>query len=811
MKRIELSDGWRLQAPSGFLDGFGTDSGGVSVTVPHDAMADTPRSPQSPNGAAGGWYMGDTWTYVRALRAEADWLQKPVLLALEGVSTNAAVFVNGQFAGKCPSPYACLTVSIGELLREGDNELKVVARCGMQRTSRWYVGGGMLRPAALLLGDDVCIPPAGVRVTTLEADETQAVVKTEITVRHSGLGQARARLRQRLLSPDGAVCAQDEQPLTLLNACETTALCRLCVQAPALWSVESPSLCTLEVELAAGERIVERQQVPCGIRTLSVDAARGLRINGQNVKLRGACIHHDNGMLGGVSLPDAELRRVKRLKEAGFNAIRSAHNPASSALLAACDRVGMLVMDELFDAWNISKADHDSSLTFAEWWPTEMQAMVDKDYNHPSVILYTVGNEIPETGAPAGAALNRTLALRLRRLDGTRPVVNCINGMFSVMPRMRELLADVVGDAQAVPSDINAMMTMFDAHIDQLMRHDVVTQATEETFAGADVCGYNYMDSRYEQDAARYPNRVIVGSESTPSSIGRTWRRILRCPHVLGDFTWTGWEYLGEAGVGKNDYDMTHAMYGAWPWYLAYCGDFDLCGNRRPQSYYREIVYGLRKAPYLAAERPEHYGQPRCTTNWTWSDVVESWTWHGWEGKPIHVEAYGDGDEAALLLDGREIARAKIGEQTPYKALFDLRYQPGTLCCVLYQKGKELARTSLCTAGSPAKLLLVPEETEKPADGCSLIHVNVLVADAQDRVVPCADRSVHVQAEGAACEARVASADPTSTKAFLDPDCVTFDGRALIILRMGHESGEIALRVTAQGLEDAAVTLHATR
>lgn len=811
MKRIDLCSGWRLKQPGGFLDGFGVGDAGESLTLPYDSLGDSQRSADSPNGPAGAWYTGRTWVYVRTLTVETDWLDKPILLELEGVSANAMVYVNDQYAGKCLSPYTRCIMSIGALLRDGDNEVKLVAKCGMQQTSRWYTGGGMLRPVWLLLGDDVCIAPDGVRVTTQEVDDQLAVIRIETTVCHHTPGRASGRLRQRIVAQDGRVCAEDDQPFTLLDATEAVITGQLCVDSPALWSTDTPTLYALHTELMMQDEVVEQQQTTFGIRTLSVDAKRGLRLNGQPIKLRGACIHHDNGMLGGVSLPDAEERRVRLMKAAGFNAIRSAHNPASIALLNACDKVGMLVMDELFDTWNVSKVDHDGSLTFAEAWPQEMKAMVAKDYNHPCVAFYTVGNEIPETGTQAGAAQNRELAAALRALDNTRPVVNCINGMFSVMPRMRELLAEVVGSVDNVPSDINAMMTMLDQHIDQIMRHEVITTSTEETFAGVDVCGYNYMDSRYEQDAELFPNRIIVGSETTPISIGRTWPRIVKLPHVLGDFCWTGWEYLGEAGVGKNDYDMTYEMYGRWPWYLAFCGDFDLCGNRRPQSYYREIVYGLRKAPYIAVERPEHYDQPRATTNWTWSDVVESWTWHGFEHKPIHVEVYGDADEAALLLNGEEIARTPIGQEVPYKALFDIHYQPGELRCVLYRGGQPAEATTLCTAGLPAKLLLLPEETTRPADGQSLFHIHVAVADEAGNPVPCAYERLHAQLSGVTAEMRMASADPTSTDPFLGGECSTFDGQALIILRTGTECGELTVTVSGDGIDSATVTLQATK
>ena len=808
MKRIDVSHGWRLSRPGGLFDGFGDGPTAQTVDLPHDAMIHEKRSPDSANGPDSAWYDGGTYIYEKSLPVPAEWRDRTVLLEFEAVAQNAMVFVDGQYAGKRPYAYSGFKLPIGHLLRYGgESTIRVLAKTGMQQTSRWYSGTGILRPVRLWVGGETHLLPDGLRFTTECCSEKEALVTCSAAVGHTSQGRSACRIQFTLRDADGNVAAREDQPLTLFGRETARPSVRFHIPKPRLWNTDTPHLYTLTAVLTEDGVVLDEDSVQTGIRTITVDPVHGFRLNGRSLKLRGGCIHHDNGILGGVSLFEAEKRRVERMKAAGFNAIRSAHNPASRALLEACDQAGMLVMDELFDVWNESKRDHDYSLFFAEWWEKDMESIVEKDYNHPSVILYTLGNEIPETGTAAGAAQNRAMLGKFRTLDPTRPIANCINGMFSVMPHMRTILAEVLGNEIAeLPTDINELMSMFDANIDEIMRHPIVAEATEETFAGLDVCGYNYMASRYALDAELYPNRVILGSETNPDKIGYNWPVIQSLPHVIGDFCWTGWDYIGEAGVGKNDYDMTHAMYGPWPWFLAYCGDFDICGNRRPQSYYREIVFGLRAAPYIAVERPDRHGIPKCTTNWTWPDVIESWTWHGQDGKPTTVEVYSDSEDVELLLNGTSIGRKLVGEVMPFKALFDVTYTPGTLTAVGYRDGAETGRMSLSTAGVPAAVALKAEREAAPADGTP-VYVDVVVVDAEGNPVPCAVADVTLELEGDGVLLGFGSANPATTETFDGNTHSTFDGRALSVLAAG-KPGTVVLRAYADKLDAGEVTVH---
>lgn len=808
MLRNDFNDGWRREQLISFANNVAEKREGELFRLPEDAMISSPRSAHSPNGPDCAWHTGETYTYLKRFIVPENWRGQKVALEFEGVFQNASVFINDQFAGKCPNGYMGFCLPVQTLLNWGEeNTVKVVARTGMQQTSRWYTGGGIYRPVWLLRGGMVHIHERGARIETLWATTDLGRIRIRVPV--TSLSSARELRRVQILIRDseGKVAAQDCQPVTLMGQEQVVVTACMDVPGARLWSIDAPELYRAEVRILNGALVEDEWEETFGIRTIDVSRAYGLRINGEQVKLRGACIHHDNGPIGAVSLKDAELRKIKKLKETGFNAIRSAHNPASRWLLEACDELGMVVMDELFDVWNESKRDHDYSLYYEEYWAHDIRSMADKDFNHPSVVFYTIGNEIPETGSPWGASRNRAMTEMLRAEDPTRPVVNCLNGLFSVMNHIHDIMAEIDGDSDQGPGDINTLMTTFDARLDDVMCHPMVTEAIEETFAGVDVCGYNYMQARYIADGANYPNRIIIGSETNPDKIGYNWPLICSLDYVLGDFCWTGWDYIGEAGVGKNDYSMDGELYGPWPWYLAWCGDHDICGERRPQSYYREIVYGLRTEPYLCVEEPKCYGKPKKTSGWSWPDVVENWTWPGSEGKPVMVEVYSDGDLVKLFRNGVLAGEASVGETMPYKAVFHTVYQPGELTAVSYRNGEETGRAALITTSPAEKITLNTEKTEMSAGPDRLIYVELTLTDADGVRNYSKDTEVSLNIEGPAALVGYASGNPTDCEPFHLLRRKTFRGRALLVLRASGQDGTVSVTASAPGLAQGKLSI----
>ena len=543
-----------------------------------------------------------------------------------------------------------------------------------------------------------------------------------------------------------------------------------------------------------------------GIRSLRLDPEHGLRINGETVKLRGACVHHDNGVLGAATFARAEERRVQILKDAGFNAIRMSHHPMSTAMLDACDRLGVLVMDEAFDMWTSAKSDFDYSLNFPQWWEADIEAMVAKDVNHPSVIVYSIGNEIPETGSPAGAAWGRKLAEKVRALDGTRYVTNAVNGMLAVL--------DDLAAMRSQPSEdgINTLMADPGDMMNAISSSDLVTRRTAESFSVLDIAGINYAEARYALDRDLFPNRIIVGSETFPTRIDGNWRLVSQYPNVIGDFTWTGWDYLGEAGIGRPQYataDGTRPSFnGPYPWLLAGCGDIDITGHRRPASYYRQIVFGLRDRPYLAVRRPEHHGKTFTGTPWAWSDSVASWTWPGSAGAPVTVEVYSAADEVELLLNGQSLGRKPAGDSHRFRAEFETLYQPGELLAIAYTGGTETGRHLLRSAAGPLQLRAETGRHMITADGADLAYVSLTLTDPAGTCCTHADRPVRLEVTGQGVLLGFGSAVPATEERFDATERRTYDGRALAVLRPAGP-GKIRLTATAPECEPAEIVITA--
>ena len=786
MRRTPFNGGWETRPhASFFLEMVGAAAPWRQVTLPHDAALGR-RDPAGRSTT--GYVPGGAYEYRTTLRAPEEYRDRRVLLEFEGVYRSAMVYVNGALAGHRATGYTGFTVDLDDHLVFGaDNEIRVV--CRTLEDSRWYSGAGIHRPVHLVVGPLTHLALDGVRVTTLEVDDEYALVEVATTVEHDGRGLATLEVDTQLRDRDGAAVATAVSPVTVLPGEPAVVRQRLLLPDPALWGPDSPTLYTASVVLRDGDNQIDDDTVPFGVRTLSLDPVRGLRINGEKVKLRGACVHSDNGVLGAATIGRADERRVELLKEAGFNALRSSHNPMSRAMLDACDRLGVLVMDELTDVWTASKSDFDAALGFPEWWEREVEAMVAKDVNHPSVIMYSIGNEIPEVAKPHGAVWSRRLVEKVRALDGTRFVTNGINAMLAV-----------IGEAKAEEqAGINTMLTDMGAFMDDLSASELVAARTAEAYDVLDAAGMNYMEARYELDRELFPRRVIVGSETFSTRIDRLWRLVQDNPHVIGDFTWTGWDYLGEAGVGRVTAadDPTAGQFGApYPWLLAHVGDIDITGHRRPASYYREIVFGLRGDPYLAVLRPERHGRELAATPWAWSDTVGSWSWTGAEGKPVTVEVYSDADEVELLLDGASLGTVKTGEANRYRAEFEMTYAPGELTAVSRTAGEETGRFSLRSATGPVGLAAVADRDEIRADETDLAYVALTLQDSYGVVALGVDREVTVSVDGPGVLAGFGSAAPATEESYLDDVHTTFDGRALAVIRPTG-SGTITLTAMA--------------
>lgn len=773
------------------------------ITLPHDAMIEKPANPDSLNGGNTGFRDGDVYTYVKMLHAPEEYKEKTIMLKFEGVYMNAFVYVNGQLAAKSPFGYTTFYAPLNDFLKYGeDNEIRVQVRAGAMTNSRWYSGAGIYRDVYLLESGLTHIVPEGVQVKTENADETYATLKVATELENKTAVTQDLVIETVIKDNEENVVAKECTFATIFAGENRTLQQRILVDNPKLWSAENPKLYTFETKVyenTEAKELLDEAVDTFGIRTLAVDAKRGFRVNGKSVNLRGGCIHHDSGLLGAATYEDAQYRQILKMKEAGFNAIRMSHHPMAPAMLRACDEIGMYVMDETFDMWNRLKSNYDYGLYFQEWWEKDVTAMVRKDYNHPSVILYSVGNEIPEIGTDKGAQTCQEISDKIRSLDDTRYTLASINGVFAAGDAVDQIVADVAANLSAedkIDGNVNDFMSLMDAHMDEIVVHDAISKRLEKACAGIDVAGYNYMTARYEKDGETYPNRVIVGSETYPPEIARNWDLVERLPHVIGDFTWTGWDYIGEAGVGIPAYKWGEGGFGAgFPAQLAYPGDFDITGFRRPASYYREAVFGLSKKPYITVQNPTHYGEFLIKTPWVISDATASWNWDGMEGKPAIVEVYAQGDEVELFLNETSLGKKPAGKEAGFRTLFETTYEPGTLVAVSYENGQEIGRNELATAGAE-RVLAVEQEVYAGLKHSEqeLVYVQVEMRDQNGVLAADDNQKITLSVDGEVEVLGFGSGNPKPNYNFNEGVTELFGGRAQIIIKKPEE--DVTLTVT---------------
>lgn len=784
------------------------------IHLPYDAMIHEQRTPDTKNGAQTGFYPGGEYIFQKHFTAPQEWQGKPVFVTFEGVYQTAMVYLNGWLLKRNVNGYAEFTVEIGPYLNYGnDNLLKVIADNSLEPNSRWYTGSGIYRPVRLLVGDRVYLPPDAVRITTRQADEESALLDVCVQVKSASGCTERVTVCQTIFR-EGKPVASDRQAL-LLKPGETQMVSfRYCLPEPALWSPQTPALYTSSVQIMDGETELDREEETFGIRTLTIDAVHGVRINGVSYPLRGACIHHDNGIIGAATLDMAEERRIRQLKEAGFNAIRSSHHPAGRAMLDACDRYGVLVMDELSDVWNVRKNPYDYALNFAEDWETTVEMMVAKDYNHPSVILYCVGNEISEAGSDAGAYINRMLCNKFRALDATRYTTNALNGLMAAGYRLREIMVDVAQKFPAQPNKaggngagsnaLNSFMSLMAGEKgDYFATHPQLTQALSGCEDSCDVIGLNYLTGRHVLEHELHPQKAVLGTETYPADIVRLWKIVTEHPHVIGDFTWAGYDYLGEAGCGIFHYEGGENFSSIYPERTAYIGDLDLLGNRRPISYLREIVYGLRKEPYIAVMRMEHNGQTASKTPWMFKDNLSSWTWPGHEGQEASVDVYSASEEVELFLNGVSLGKKQVQD---FSVTYSVPYEAGELKAVGYSKGDTDGEMILRTAQN-AKLKLELDRATLSANGEDAVFCMISFEDEQGTRDLHTVHQITASVKGNGTLEALGSADPCSEERYDQVESRSYDGHCMAVIRAGETAGKITLTVTADGTQTQSVAI----
>jgi beta-galactosidase len=768
------------------------------VNLPDDFIINLPRDPKAESGAASGYFPGGQATYKKRFSTPQYWAGKTILLDVDGAYMNAEVMLNGEKIGYNPYGYTPFFSDMTpHISTQKDNELKIITQC-RQPNSRWYSGGGLYREVNVWIGDIYYIHPWATFITTPEVSAEKAIVNAKVDITNTSGNAANVQVIATVIDNSGKDVISNTLNLQLAPSGDTAAEFNLPVTDPKLWDTEFPNLYVIKFEIVSGGKIYDTFTQNFGIRKIEIDAKNGMRVNGKPVKLRGGCIHHDNTLLGACAYPRAEERKIQILKEAGYNAIRTAHNPPSRAMLDVCDRLGMYVLDESFDCWTMGKNGQDYHLYFEDWWQRDTRAMVLRDRNHPCIYCWSIGNEIAEmTGVESGGYWSKVQADYVRSLDPTRPVTAAIHGIINFSKA--ELDLDIRSfhhlQGTGTPGVINGV--------------DYWAEQTAASSEPLDIVGYNYIHQRYASDAEKYPDRVIHGTETHPLTTYDYWQATLANSNVIGDFIWTAYDNLGEAGAGRVIWDKSDpkeaGFMGSFPWISCYQGDMNLDGDRRPQSYFRKIMWGLDDGIHLFTTHPSRTGVPFYGSGWHWPDVKKNWTFEDdYIGKPVKVEAYCDCDEVEFFVNGRSVGKAKSEKLV---ASLEIPYEPGILEAVAIRNGEPSAKDRLTTSGAPAKIVLTPDRTVISADGLDLCFIHATVLDADNNPVITSEVELSAKVEGAGVLAGFGSGNPCTPENYGTGKRLVFDGRALLCVRAGRSAGDIRIDVSADGLESASITI----
>ncbi len=777
-REILFNDNWQfIRADISGAEKLGfDDSGWRTLDLPHDySIEDLPEkegvkqigpfSEESAGGASTGHVVGGTAWYRKHFMLTKEDENKVVKILFDGVYMNADVWLNGKHLGNQPYGYSAFSFDLTAYLNHAgvENVLAVQVK-NEGENSRWYSGSGIYRNVKLIKTNPVYIDLWGNYITTPEVSPEKATVEIETKIVNSTSEDQNIEVVFQIKNPRGELVAVSEKKITVEPLKTIFIQQKADVINPNLWNTQTPNLYTALIQLKNKGEIIDRTTQRFGIRTIGFSPEKGFLLNGKSVLLKGGCLHHDNGILGAAAFNRAEYRRVRIMKENGFNSIRCSHNPPSSAFLDACDELGMLVIDEAFDQWQLPKKEKDYNLYFDEWWERDLEAMLLRDRNHPSVIIWSIGNEIKERGHGSGLKIAAMLKAKVKELDVLRPVTQAVCKFW-------EYPGKPWNDTEAV-------------------------------FAQMDIQGYNYQWQKYEEDHEKFPERIIVGTESVAKEAFENWQLVEKYPYVIGDFVWTGMDYFGESGIGHNRLKSDGViMLPPWPWFNGYCGDIDIIGNKKPQKYFRDVVWRNSELEMLV-HAPIPKGETEEVSFWGWPNEVKSWNWKGSEGVPLQVSVYSRCNEVRLELNGEIIGTKPVSEETKLTAKFTVPYRAGELVAVGLSGGKEVARQVLKTTGSPAKLKITAERKTVLANKNDLAYFNVEVLDENGLLVPDAKIPVEFDVRGSYKLQAVGNGNPTDMKSFQQPKVNSFRGRCQLIVRSG-EVGEISVLAKAKGLKSA--------
>lgn len=787
-RKVKLNSGWLFQlgehekAKEISYD----DTNWDRVNIPHDWSIEGEISQDNPSGKQGGFYPGGIGYYRNTFPYQNAWKDKRVLVTFDGVMSNSEVWVNGHALGKRPNGYVGFTYDLSPYLTEGDNVLVVRADNSAQPNSRWYTGCGIYRNVWLIVKNKIAVAENGTFVFANGINADSAEMEVETSFENVTSRDEKVQVLLEIYNPDGDKVAEVSDELTLSKQGAETARRKININKPELWSIDSPNLYLLVTKVVSGSQVLDQYETSFGIRDIRFETETGFWLNGENIKVKGVNNHHDGGPVGAAVPDDVLIRRLRILKEMGCNAIRTAHNPFSPEFYSMCDSMGFLVMDEVFDEWiaswpwmdyqNRGKIKHGYHTHFDEWAQKDLKAIIRRDRNHPSIFMWSVGNEIPDQCYAEGPRRLKPLLETVHALDPTRPVTAGCCFMHLANESGFSSLLDVAGynggggsvfyekDRETYPN--RKFIATEIPHSFQTRGVYQTQTAMRSPQQGIPVPPLTAEEIFPEQSSKFYSSSY--DNSSVRISARDSWRRTDSLSYVAGEFRWTGYDYLGEAIKG-------------WPSRFFNFGIIDLCGF--PKDHY-------------------YFYQSQWTTD-PMVHILPHWTWPGKEGKIIPVWTYSNAEEVELFLNGRSLGvKSNKGQM---HLSWDVPYVAGSLKAVAKTNGEIVSEKIMQTAGAPATIEIISDRKSIPADGESCVHVEVNILDSAGNFVPNASHLIHFDITGPAQNIGVENGDPldlTSTKA---NERKVFNGKALMILQGEQAEGMVEVTATSQGLTSGVV------
>jgi beta-galactosidase len=793
-RNIDFNEGWKFiedSAITAYSVDF-DDSDWRKIDLPHDwSVEDFPEQDSlhvgpfhksMEMGHDVGYLRGGTGWYRKHFTLSSVNDDKIAYLYFDGVQSETTLWVNGKKAGQHVYGYTPFFFNITSFLNNpGEENILAVKVEKPEQNSRWFTGAGIYRSVNMIFVDSLHIDIWGVSVAASNINTESAEVGLEVNLINSSKKETEASILAEIIDPDGNISAVIEKEIKRTAGSEKIESLKTVIPHPKLWDIENPNLYNAKISIVQNKELVDIYNQPFGLRSIEFSSESGFLLNEKPVLLKGGCMHHDNGLLGASAFNRAEYRRVKLMKDQGYNAIRCAHNPPSEYFLNACDELGILVIDETFDMWKKPKRPNDYHKYYDLWWKKDTRAMILRDRNHPSIIMWSIGNEIQERADPSGLAIAKAAKDYIKSIDSTRPVTQAICDFWD--------------------------------------NPGMVWDDTAPAFEQMDIGCYNYQWEKYENDHSKFPERIICGSESFPVQADANWEMVEKHSYIIGDFVWVSMDYLGEATIGKSlyrkDKNAELPFHMPWPWYIGNMGDIDIIGNKKPQSFYRDVIWNNSKLE-MAVHEPIPEGMSEIVYYWGWPREYQSWNWKESENERLWVSIYTVYPEVRLELNGKVIGKKSLKDDRKtknpfsisgnmngiinYRMYFEVPYEPGELKAVGIKDGKDIESKSFITSGPASLLKLEPERNVIKAGRDEIAYVNISMRDSAGRLVPRDSSQVRFEIAGEGELIAAGNANPLINGSFQDNILSLYNGKGLAILRSSGKKGKITVSAYSKNI-----------